>query len=73
MHKLTCKSQYVIYLMECILWKIQYIGKSFGDPFNLRLNNHRKDDNNPKAIPTCNHFEIHGHNCFNDVSVNANL
>ena len=27
-HKLTCKSQYVIYLMECILCKIQYVGKS---------------------------------------------
>ena len=27
-HKLTCKSQYVIYLMECILSKIQYVGKS---------------------------------------------
>ena len=26
-HKLTCKSQYVIYLMECILCKIQYAGK----------------------------------------------
>ena len=27
-HKLTCKSQYVIYLIECILYKIQYVGKS---------------------------------------------
>ena len=60
-HKLTCKSQYVIYLMECILCKIQYVGKS-ETPFNLRLNNHRKDVNNPKAIPACNHFKIHGHN-----------
>ena len=31
----------VIYLMEFILWKIQYVGKS--TPFNLRLDNHRKD------------------------------
>ena len=37
-HKLTCKSQYVIYLMECILCKIQYVGKS-ETPFSLRLNN----------------------------------
>ena len=59
-HKLTCKSQYAIYLMEYILCKIQYIGKS-KNPFNLRLNNHRKDVNNPKAIPTCNNFKIHGH------------
>ena len=47
--------------MECILCKIQYVGKS-ETPFNLRLNNHRKDVNNPKAIPACNHFKIHGHN-----------
>ena len=60
-HKLTCKSQYVIYLMECILYKIQYVGKS-ETRFNLRLNNHRKDVYNLKAIPACNQFKIHGHN-----------
>ena len=49
-HKLTCKTQYVIYLMECVLCKIQYVGKS-ETPFNLRLNNHRKDVYNPTAIP----------------------
>ena len=49
-HKITCKSQYVIYLMECILYKIQYFGKN-ETPFNLRLNNQRKDVNNPTAIP----------------------
>ena len=60
-HKLTSKSQYVFYLKEYILCKIQYVGKS-ETPFNSRLNNHRKDVNNPKAIPTCNHFKIHDHN-----------
>ena len=60
-YKLICKSQYVIYLMEPILCKIQYVGKS-ETPFNLRLKNHRKDVNNPKAIPASNHFKIHGHN-----------
>ena len=65
-HKLTCKSQYVIYLMECILCKIQHVGKS-ETPFNLRLNNHRKDVNNPKAIPACNHFKMHGHNFMKHV------
>ena len=38
-----------------IRWKIR-------DPFNLRLNNHRKDMNNLKPIPACNHFKMHGHN-----------
>ena len=60
-NKLTCKSQYVIYLMECILCKIQYVGKS-EIPFNLRLNNHRKDVNNPNTISACGPMKIHGHN-----------
>ena len=59
-HKLTCKSQYVIYLLGCILCKIQYIGKS-KIPFNLRLTNHRKDVINQQAIPACHHFKIHDH------------
>ena len=46
--------------MECILYKIQYIWKP-KTLFNLRLNNHRKDASNPKAIPTCNHIKIRGH------------
>ena len=64
--KLTCKSQYVTYLMECTLCKIQYLGKS-KTPLNLRLNNHREDVNNPKAIPACHHFKIHGHNFMNNA------
>ena len=59
--RLTCKSQYLIYLIECILCKILCVGKS-ETPFNLRLNNSRKNVNNPKAIPACNHFKMHGHN-----------
>ena len=47
--------------MERIICKIQYVVKS-ETPFNLRLNNHRKYVNNPKAIPACNHFKMHGHN-----------
>ena len=47
--------------MECILCKIQYVGKS-ETPFNLRLHNYRKDVNKPKAIPECHHFKLHGHN-----------
>ena len=47
--------------MERIICKIQNVVKS-ETPFNLRLNNHRKDVNNPKAIPVCNHFKMNGHN-----------
>ena len=33
-HKLNCKSGFVIYLMECTLCKIQYVGK-VETPFNI--------------------------------------
>ena len=59
--KLTWKSQYVIYLMECISCKIKYVAKS-ETPFNLRLNNDKKDVNSSKAIPVCNLFKMRGHN-----------
>ena len=38
---LNCKSEYIIYLIKCILCKIQYVGKA-QTVFNLRLNNHTK-------------------------------
>ena len=60
-HKLTYNSQHIIYLMECILSKIQCVRKA-GTPFNLRLNNYRRDVNNLKAIPTCHHFTKYSHN-----------
>ena len=59
-HKLNCKSVNVIYLLECKLHHIQYIGKS-ETPFNIRLNNHRKDVKNPNSIPACKHFNEQGH------------
>ena len=54
--------------MECTLCKIQYVGKA-ETPFNIRLNNHRKDvdGNNPKAIPASIHFKQPRHN-FNKHS-----
>ena len=46
--------------MECALCKIQYVGKA-ETAFNIRLNNHRKDVNNPKSIPADFHFRKPGH------------
>ena len=62
-NKLNCKSSFIIYLMECTLCKIQYVGKA-ETPFDIRLNNHRKDTNgnNPKAIPASILFKQPGHN-----------
>ena len=61
-HRLNCKSSFVIYLMECTLCRIQYVGKA-ETPFSIRLNNHRKDanGNNPKASPASIHFKQPGH------------
>ena len=36
-HEVNCSSAYVIYPMECILCKKQYVGKS-ETSFNIRLN-----------------------------------
>ena len=46
--------------MECALCKVQYVGKA-ETAFNIRLNNHRKDVNNPKSIPADLHFKKPGH------------
>ena len=59
--KTTCKSNFIIYLLECELCKIQYVGKA-ETVFNIRLNNHRKDVKDPKAIPVDKHFNQTGHN-----------
>ena len=50
----------MIYLMECALCKVQYVGKA-ETTFNIRLNNHRKDVNNPKSIPADFNFRKPGH------------
>ena len=59
--KLNCKSEYVIYLMECILCKMQYVRKA-ETAFNLRLNNHSKDTKKSNSILACKHFQEQGHN-----------
>ena len=56
---LNCKTEYVIYLIECILCKIQYDAKS-DTTFNIRLNNPRKVTKKP--ILACKHFQQQGHN-----------
>ena len=46
--------------MKCKLCKIQYVWNA-ETAFNIRLNNHRKDVNNPKSIPANFHFRKPGH------------
>ena len=58
---LYCKSEYIIHLMECILCKMEYVGKA-ETAFNLRLNNHRKNTKKPNSVLACKHFQEQGHN-----------
>lgn len=40
LHPMTCHSQWVVYLCECRVHKLQYVGKS-ETPLNIRMNNNR--------------------------------
>ena len=59
-HRVNCKSSFVIYLLECHICNIQYVGKS-ETQFNITLNNHRKNVKNPNVIPACKHFNRYDH------------
>ena len=58
--QVNCKSDFVIYLLECRKRHIQYVGKAETD-FNLRLNNHRKDVYKADAILASHHFDMKDH------------
>ena len=45
---------------------IQYVGKS-ETPFNIRLNNHRKDVKRSDSIPACQHFNNNRHEFNRDA------
>ena len=59
-HRVNCRSKFVIYLLECILCKIQYVGKSEW-PLNIRINKHRNDVPREDAIQACRHYREHNH------------
>ena len=63
-HKVNCKSEYVIYLMDCTLCNKQYVGKA-ETAFNIRVNNHRKDTKEPNAILACINFQQQCHTFYN--------
>ena len=50
------QTEYTIYLMECTICNLQYVGKN-GTSFYIRFNNHRKDIKDPKAILAGNTFK----------------
>ena len=59
-HKLNCRSKLVIYLMECIICRLQYVGKSEW-PMNIRINKHRNDVPRTDSLDVCKHFQKTGH------------
>ena len=67
-HNTTCKSNNIIYLMECRKCKTQYVGKC-ETAFNIRLNNHRTNAYHPTkdSIPACKHFHGDGHDFNRDA------
>ena len=67
-HRVNCKSSFGICLLECHICNIQYAGKS-KTPFNIRLNNHRKNVKNPNAIPACKRFNRNGHGFNNNGKI----
>ena len=78
-HNTICKTEYAIYLLECIICNLQYVRKN-ETPFNIRLKNYREDVKDPKAILADKYFQKNGHR-FNghtrftiiDGSTNTNL
>ena len=58
-HAVDCHSSWIIYIIECNICKLQYIGKS-ETAFNLRLNNHRNDIK--KGVRSCELSEHFLHN-----------
>ena len=59
-HRVNCKSRFIIYLLECILCRIQYVGKSEW-PMNIRCNKHRNDVLREESIVVCQHFKQISH------------
>ena len=58
--KSNCKSSNVIYLLECTLCKMQYVGKT-ETPFYLRLNNYRNEVKRRGTSPSAKHFLLPEH------------
>ena len=60
-HNLTCKSESLIYLLQCHICQLQYVGKS-ETPFNIRLSNLGKDAKLQASILSWKHFNNQNHN-----------
>ena len=70
-HSVDYQSSWVIYIIECNICRLQYIGKS-ETGFNLRLNNHGNHiKNEVNSCELTEHFlhNVRSHNFENDVTI----
>ena len=65
-HQLNCKAWYLIYLLQCWICQLQYVGKT-GTSFNIRLNNLRKDCKSKNPILVWKYFRNSNHNFQRDA------
>ena len=59
-HTSDCKSKNVIYLLECKLCPVQYVGKAETE-LHFRLSNYRSEVKKPDPTPSAKHFQLPGH------------
>ena len=57
---------YLIYLLQCRICQLQYVGKS-DTSFDIKLNNHKKDSKNRNPILACKHFRNSNQNFQRDA------
>ena len=61
----NCKTPNVVYLLDCHVCGLQYVGESV-QPFNKRMNGHRSDLTKKTLLPVSQHFVSPG-NSLDDI------
>jgi hypothetical protein len=66
----NCKSANIIYILECSVCGLQYVGES-KQPFHKRLNGHRSDLTKKPFLPVSQHFGLSDHSLedFNRMKI----
>lgn len=64
---LNCDSSNIIYLLECSICHMQYIGQT-ETSFRIRFNNHKSHVNSLPHLPLSKHFHLPGHS-FDKIMV----
>ena len=59
-YTVNCKSANVIYILECSVCGLQYVGES-KQPFHKRLNGHRSDLTKKTFLPVSQHSRLSDH------------